>query len=333
MKLHQVRLEGLIKRLKAERGMGRKVRLLAGAWPLLRELSPEERERVAVAVGSRWAWSNLAGMFGNAGELSEDQAQVKAMFERLGEADPQELRRLGKEIKKGGVAGVRSRLLDALEEAIDEEIDVERDLQEPGAEPEESGDPEISAEQSATTEAARTEQVLDSQEPAGESARSSEPDRPEPQRLEPLKPSTDEVAVLGLPATVEQVRVEEAPTDSRRRKAVNLSAVESLRALRQLSSGESALSRAERAELIGSLGSGWAARRAVSSMIRSHSVTDLDEALALIRRLTSATQQVWCLGDLLQHWQLDGAGRGRVLAAAPTEVAKNRLARRAARAS
>ena len=34
MKLHQVRLEGLIKRLEAERGMGRKVRLLAGAWPL-----------------------------------------------------------------------------------------------------------------------------------------------------------------------------------------------------------------------------------------------------------------------------------------------------------
>ena len=68
-------------------------------------------------------------------------------------------------------------------------------------------------------------------------------------------------------------------------------------------------------------------------MIRSHSATDLEEALGLIRRLPGATDQLWCLGDLIQYWDLDDEARRRVVDAAPTEPGKRRLARRAERVS
>ena len=112
--------------------MGRKVRLLARSWPLLRELSPQQRERVALAVGSGWASRNLEGMFGHPEEQSDNQRQVKAIFERMRDADPNELRRLGKEMKKGGVSQAKSRLLGALEEALDEKVATEQHSESPG---------------------------------------------------------------------------------------------------------------------------------------------------------------------------------------------------------
>jgi hypothetical protein len=115
---------------------------------------------------------------------------------------------------------------------------------------------------------------------------------------------------------------------SRRRDIETLTAIESLRALRRLSTGADVSSRSDREALVSRLGSGWAARRAVSAMIRLKTIADLDEALAIVRRLPTATQQSWCLGDILQHWHLDNADRERVLAAAPTTTAKRRLSHR-----
>ena len=388
MSLQDVQLEQLIRHLEAERGMVRKVRLLAGSWPLLRQLSPQQRERVALALGSRWALRNLEGMFGQPEKMSASQLQVKAIFERLRDADPDQLRRLGNDMKKGGVAGVRSRLLDALGEALEERIAAEDESQHP-----ETAEPSISAKPPAAIPpppqppsqwlppklleepdeldepdevegptrppAAKTETIqlaLDSKRPAGAA---SEAERSEPQleesselltlpRPAPHRPRAEPTGTAAaeaghhpelepepLPSAVEPAELEEAPGDRRRRDTSTLSAVESLRALRRLSRGETAVShggQASRAALVGSLGPGWAARRAVSSMIRSRLAADLDEALALIRRLPSASQQTWCLGDLLQHWQLDAAALARVLGAAPTEAARSRLARRAARA-
>ena len=54
--------------------------------------------------------------------------------------------------------------------------------------------------------------------------------------------------------------------------------------------------------------------------------------LSLVRGLPTAGQQTWCLGDLLQSWQLDDEAREEILAAAPTPSARRRLARRVARA-
>ena len=340
MSLQDVQLEQLIRHLEAERGMVRKVRLLAGSWPLLRQLSPQQRERVALALGSRWALRNLEGMFGQPEEMSASQLQVKAIFERIRDADPDQLRRLGNDMKKGGVAGVRSRLLDALGEALEERI---------------AAEPSISAKLPAAIPPPPPSETIqleiDSKRPAGAA---SEAKRSEPQLEESselltghrprAEPASAAAAEAGhhpelepepLPSAVEPAELEEAPGDRRRRDTSTLSAVESLRALRRLSRGEAAVShggQASRAALVGSLGPGWAARRAVSSMIRSRFAADLDEALALIRRLPTASQQTWCLGDLLQHWQLDAAALARVLGAAPTEAARSRLARRAARA-
>ncbi len=336
----EVQLERLIRRLEAERGMVRKVRLLAGSWTLLRQLSPQQRERVALALGSRWALRNLEGMFGQPEEMSASQLQVKAIFERLRDADPNQLRRLGNDMKKGGVAGVRSRLLDALGEALEERIAAEDESQHP-----ETAEPSISAKPPAAipppppswlppklnaSEAERSEsqpeellELLTPHRPGAEPASTAAAEAGHHPELEPEP----------LPSAVEPADLEEATGDRRRRETSTLSAVESLRALRRLSRGETAIShggQASRAALVGSLGSGWAARRAVSSMIRSRFAADLDEALALIRRLPTASQQTWCLGDLLQHWQLDAAALARVLGAAPTEAARSRLARRAA---
>lgn len=429
MDAQEVQLEQLIRRLEAERGMARKVRLLVGSWPLLFELSPQERERVALAVGSRWALRNLEGMFGRAGAPSDSQLKVKAIFESLRGADPEQLRKLGKEIKNGGFAGAQSRLLGTLEDALEGKIAAEDDSQRPGpvlidaaetfepgtsptrpavapppppawlpaslleqldepdqpdqlddgdptqpaaakaevAEPGESAEPAVDPERPEVegTEPTRTMPESSDEEAASAfHARSGEPgevfgpgglepELDEPTELAGVAPPTPEpaepAATAATPAAdtsrhelepgpaesaAEPARHEEtpqeAPADRRRRDATTLSPVESLRALRRLSSGETASSRAGRAALVGSLGSGWAARRAVSSIIRLRSATDLEEALALIRRLPTATQRTWCLGDLLQHWQLDEDARERVLAAAPTEAAKGRLARRAA---
>lgn len=368
MKVQEARLEDLIKRLEAERGMGRKARLLAGSWPFLRELLPKQRERVALAVGSRWAWRNLESLFGHPDKLSENQLRVQAIFERMSDADVNELSRLSTEIKQGGLGGARSRLLGAVEELLEEKLAAESGTaaQRPAAPavaperteaaaPEQARMmPESSEEEAASEFRARSGgpgepgEPGQVSEPGGLEARLEEPIEEEipgvaPAKPEPVDaPATDtgrhELEPGAYGPAVEGVQEEEVleeeledePNDRRRRDAATLSAVESLRVLRRLSSGETASSRAGRAELVGSLGSGWAARRAVSSMILSRSAADLDEALALIRRLPTATHQSWCLGDLLQHWELDDQARARVLAAAPTKAAKRRLARRGA---
>ncbi|MCP4201236.1 MAG: hypothetical protein GY769_04805 [bacterium] len=392
MKVQEARLEDLIRRLEAERGMGQKVRLLVGSWPLLRELSPQQRERVALAVGSRWALRHLEGMFGHPDKLSENQLRVQAIFERMSDADVNELRRLGEEIRQGGSSAARSRLLGALEDALEEKLAAEagtdvgrppppawlpatllEELDEPArptrtAQPEQPlppVPPEIPEQLGPVDEP----EEADSPQPAVARAELAEPgvdlERPEAVDTEPTRTTSEgSLELAGAAATAAataapaakisrpelvheaaespaegaqeegafEAASEEAPAGRRHRDAVTLSAVDSLRALRRLASGETASSPAGRAAMIASLGSGWAARRAVSSMIRSRSAADLDEALALIRSLASATEQTWCLGDLLQHWQLDDVGRERVLAAAPTEAARRRLARRAARA-
>ena len=84
-------------------------------------------------------------------------------------------------------------------------------------------------------------------------------------------------------------------------------------------------------EALDSLGGGWAARRALSALIRERVLTDLDEALELIGHLDGDAARGWCLGDLLHSWPLDGGERRRVLAAAPSPAWRRRLSWAAAR--
>ena len=54
-------------------------------------------------------------------------------------------------------------------------------------------------------------------------------------------------------------------------------------------------------------------------MIREGALEGLDEALELATLLESDVQRAWCLGDLVQHWQLDNEQLNRVLDAAPQQ--------------
>ena len=103
-----------------------------------------------------------------------------------------------------------------------------------------------------------------------------------------------------------------------------------LRALHRKGSG-SAPNAAGRARFLARLGPGWASRRGLTEMIRAGALEDLDEALALIQRLETDVQRTWCLGDLVEHWELGAQEIAAVLAAAPTHAARRRLAGRVAR--
>ena len=90
-------------------------------------------------------------------------------------------------------------------------------------------------------------------------------------------------------------------------------------------------SSAERLSSLQRVGFGWQGRRALSEMIRSHSVGGPGEALSLICRLESPHHRTWCLGDLVAHWDLQEADLEKVLEAAPSRAAGRRLGNRAAR--
>jgi hypothetical protein len=315
MSLAEPQLQHLLKRLEAESGMRRKVRLLAGSWSVLQELSPQQRERVALAVGNQWAWRNIEGLFGNPKELSANERQVKDFFESLRFRDPAELRRVGREVREGEFGGARSRVMDALEDALEEETDAEDESQAPVEAVPEPRPPAPAAPPEAPAPVIEVE--------------ASEPEPPEPELEQEVEPEPKpEPEQEPEDSVVELTPVEDTPFVGYQEEAAVLSAVESLRVLRRLSDGRVSSTPAGRAAMVGGLGSGWAARRAVTAIIRSHSVDDLGEALALIRGLPTAAQQIWCLGDLVQFWDLDDDERSRVLAAAPTESARRRLAHR-----
>ena len=107
-----------------------------------------------------------------------------------------------------------------------------------------------------------------------------------------------------------------------------LSATDKLNLLRTLHADPgygARLGRSGRAQLLARLGPGWAARRALSELIRGQAVDDLDEALQLAGDLLSDVQNAWCLGDLVQHWALDETELERVLQAARNPAAASRL--------
>ena len=87
------------------------------------------------------------------------------------------------------------------------------------------------------------------------------------------------------------------------------------------------MGRSGRAALLASLGGGWASRRALCTMIGEGVIPSLDEALALVASLARPGQQTGCLADLMAR-DPSPAERERVLAAAPTDAARRRLASR-----
>jgi len=336
-------LESLLRALARERSLRGRLRVLGRAWTLLRSLSPAEREQVAMRLGSRWAWRRVEKAFLADGELDESERLVGQAFERLGRADPRELRDMARAIRRGDVGGAHDSLLLTLTEALEEEAgDAETRESEPEPEPPAAEpDPEPPAAPRSTT----ATEVVDSAAGvlASVRARATEPSASGPRvpeaagtRSAPAPPPARAPVSTAPPSTPPEPRVPppaEPPDIPTLPSPGAGSGGRRLRVLRDLQRQEQPgadLGRTGRAALLDSLGGGWASRRALSRMIAARSLDGADEALDLIGRLLRPAQQAWCLADLLAHWELAPDEVERVLAAAPSDAARRRLLRRCA---
>ena len=317
-------LEQLLSALTNEPSLRGKLRVLGRSWTLLRSLSPGQREQVALAVGTRWVWERVEKSFLKDGELSDSEQMLGQAFERLGDADPQELRSIARTIKQGDTRAARDLLLNSLSDALEEEAS-EGEEQAIGVAAHEEEDATAMPPESGPTQAAERVETA-AAVLASSRARVTPPAEagaPEPPAAPPAPepPAPPPVATSAAQPVVHPT----APTH-----AVGTGA-DRLRILRALQRSEhpgAELGTRGRSELLESLGGGWATRRALSRMINARSLDGVDEALALIDRLGSPSQQTWCLADLLHHWDLEQTEIEQILDAAPSNAARRRLARR-----
>jgi len=299
-------LDEFIETLAAQRGLHRKVRLLGHYWRQVRDLPSEDRQRIALALGSESAWKRLEKLFGADGHLSEGELTVQRALRRVGTADPAELRALAERLRSGDYAEVGAELLDAVGEALDAEVGVEPETQgAPAPEPESVLQPAIEP----------TPEPMAAAEPEPELELESGPEAeldPEP-KPGPEPESTQET---------ETRPVDEVP------------AMPPLPPLPPAAVGPlpDVRARAERLRLVTASGTGWRRRRLLGELIRERELDGLDEALELAVLLESDVQRAWCLGDLVQHWPLDEGQVQEVLDAAPSASVRSRLQARYERA-
>lgn len=348
-------LDELLRALGRERSLRGRLRVLGRAWKLLRALPPAEREKVALRLGSNWAWKRVEKSFLRDGELDETEQLVGRVFEQLGDADPGDLRELAALVRKGDRQGAQDLLLMTLQEALEEEAAEGEALH---------GDIETAAAEATPRDAPRddvglsVEDVMDARQSAtAQAVRVDSPPEPPPVEAQvvdsaaavlasalarPVAPSSEPAPPVEAPTPPRAAPVEQRPTPRPRElpasrplepiPTAGTGGADRLRVLRALDRRERAgaeLGREGRARLVEALGGGWASRRALSRMIAAGALDDVAEALALIGRLTRTGQRIWCLADLVEHGRLDDDEVARVLDAAPTDAARRRLARRA----
>lgn len=231
------RLGDMLRELSSAPNLREKLRVLRRSWAIVRDLSPDERERIAIALGASWTRQRLDRLLMADGVLGPGEALLSRAVDRLTDVKPGQLRRLADEIRDVDAAAVSDGLRDAPLELL---------------------------------------------------GRDDTPPRAEP----PLDRSS--------------IRADVAPVSER----------------------GAAPDRSNDLPLIDGIGTGWAGRRAVSRLLTTRAIDDLDQALALVAHLDTPALQTWCLLDLIEHWPLDTDDLQRVLDAAPTDGARRRLERR-----
>jgi hypothetical protein len=320
-------LKQLLDQLATADRLSERLRIVRQSYDLIRSLSPHEREKIAMKVGSQWAWRHLEKLLARDGELGEADELARGALEQLGDSDPRELLEAARAAKRGELEGLKRFAVDALREATAGESQQPPAVLEPWIEVESAPEPTAPEPAAAQTEPEPIElEPVAAPEPV-EAAPVPEPPRATPppetswQRLDwdMPQPST---AKVGAPER--RPASEQAPFDTARARLA------ALRRLREEPGHAERLGREGRARLLLRLGGGWPARRAVSELIRSGSFDDLDEALASIERLDTPARRAWCLGDLLERGALDERAAERILAAAPSPAARRRLERRQA---
>ncbi|NKB87094.1 MAG: hypothetical protein GKS06_02585 [Acidobacteria bacterium] len=299
-------LDDFVGALRAEKGLPRKVRLLAHYWRQVRDLAPADRQRVALALGSQSAWKHLEKTFGADGHLTEGEMAVKRTLERIGKADPKELQIMADRMRSGDYHEVGSDLLVAMGEALDEEAAAKAPGN-PEPEPDleaEQAEPEIDAESERPRSEVTSEPSEESDEP-GDEAPPAEESPEEDEEEELATEAVEESAPETIPE-LDDPAADERP-DSR---------PENTELAAQL-----------RAQVLG-LQADWKRRRLIGALIRGREV-ELDAVLDLVELVESPSQRVWCLGDVIEQWPLTADQVEAVVAAAPNETTARRLRTRA----
>lgn len=260
-------LEELLTALGRERGLRGRLRVIGRAWKLLRMLSPLQREQVAIRMGSSLAWRRLEKSFLRDGQMSDSEQLVGRIFERMGDSEPGELRKLAKELGAGDTEGLRDTLMVTLGEALEEEASEEENGKvEAESAPASSIVPDEEPEQLRADEVEESAPAADLSVAEPAPALPKVESRPEPPALQSIAPEPPNASVASAPTETL------APVA---REIAVATGVDRLHALRTLTrDGAASMNRRDRVRLIESLGGGWASRRALSQMIARRSLDD-----------------------------------------------------------
>ncbi|MCH7825131.1 MAG: hypothetical protein IH849_10050, partial [Acidobacteria bacterium] len=118
-------LDEFLQELSARRGLHRKIGLVTRYWRQVQRLPADKRQQVALALGSKAAWNRLEKLFAKDGTLSDGELAVKRALDRVGGADPDELRELASKVRSGNYADVSRELVEVVGRALDEEADAD----------------------------------------------------------------------------------------------------------------------------------------------------------------------------------------------------------------
>ncbi len=333
-------LKDLLRELENARGLRGRLGILARSFDLLRKLSPADRERVALRVGSDWAWGQIERSFMKDGKLSEAEQVIQQAFETIGSADPSELRQAARRIRERDTDGLEQAAIQTLERILEEDGALTAPPGEAVATPlgvnaaldtvAKSEDVAVT-ETSEATQPAAAKNASEAPAPAEPKPaaitprrRLPSPGQPTPRKQPPPPPRRP------APARSRAARRDEPTAPDPPAALAFPSSAERLRALRSLRTpGHAAsLGSATRRQWIAGLGSSWAGRRALSSMIQAGALEDLDEALTLIDLLERDSDKVWCLIDWVESQSPAAPERARLLEAAPSPSSRRRLERR-----
>ena len=115
-----ISLEQIIAEVAGQRRLRGKASVVARRWREVRALDPDERERVAAALGSQAAWRQLEAYFDRDGTISDSERWVKRTFDRLA-ADPARVREVVSRARSGDYRSAAAGAVEILtEDAIEQ---------------------------------------------------------------------------------------------------------------------------------------------------------------------------------------------------------------------
>lgn len=283
-----------------------RLKILARAWALLRQMSPEQRMRVAAQLG-----------------LDRADEVVDAIAERSGTKSSPVLMSMIERAQTKGVA----HLPELIKDLKDPEQRAQRLRQ--GAEAAGAalleGDPQVPWLPPGTAAPAK-----------------AAPPAPKPQAAPPPvapAPPPAPALVVAAPAPPPPAPrpAPEPPRVPAKAPAVSvlaerLAAVPSLtarfRLLRRSVGDVKQLSAADLRALVDLFPDGWARRRAVLELLRAGVPGKAAEALPLVSALASERDRAWCVGELIESQDVAEGEREAILAAVTSPTARRRLERR-----